>query len=96
MGVGANSNGNKALNERAERAAGRQADRGPQREAILDASGVDPGKGKGRAGGAFGKEGKANRQPGNTLGEGGGGGGASGNSRIADVGAAKRRAKKRT
>ena len=34
MGVGANSSGNKSLNERRERAAGRQADRSPAREII--------------------------------------------------------------
>ena len=75
--------------------AGRQGDRGPAQEAIADAGGVEPGQGKGRAGGAFGKKGQANRHPGNTLGEGGGGGGASPNSDIPDVKASTRRAKKR-
>ena len=86
MGVGANSSTNKALNDRAERGAGRQDDRGPEQEAIADAAGIEPGKGKGQAGGAFGKEGQANRHPGNTIGEGGGGGGAATNSDIPEVG----------
>jgi hypothetical protein len=54
MGAGANNSGNKSLNDRRERAAGRQQDRGPEREAIQDAGGVPTGKGRGRAGGAFG------------------------------------------
>jgi hypothetical protein len=87
MGVGGNSSMNKSLNDRAERGAGRQDDRGPEREAIADAAGVEPGKGKGQAGGAFGKEGQANRKQGNSIGEGGGGGGAATNSDIPDVGA---------
>jgi hypothetical protein len=61
MGVGANSNGNKSLNDRRERAAGRQDDRGAAREAIADAGGVAPGEGKGRAGGAFGKPGASTK-----------------------------------
>jgi hypothetical protein len=96
MGAGANSSGNKSLNDRRERAAGRQGDRGPAQEAIQDAGGVTPGKGKGRAGGAFGKSGQANRQPGNIVGEGGGGGGASPNTRIPDVNRSTKRAKKRS
>jgi hypothetical protein len=95
MGVGANSSGNKSLNDRRERAAGRQDDRGPAREAVQDAGGVEPGKGKGRAGGAFGKAGQANRKTGNTIGEGGGGGGASPNSDLADVRRSTKPAKKR-
>jgi hypothetical protein len=93
MGVGANSSGNKSLNERRERAAGRQDDRGPAQEAIADAGGIDPGQGKGQAGGAFGKEGQANRAAGNTLGEGGGGGGASPDSDLSDVSGSNRPAK---
>ncbi len=95
MGAGANSSGNKSLNDRKERAAGRQGDRGTTREAILDAGGVEPGKGKGQAGGASGKGGQASRKSGNTLGEGGGGGGGGGspNSDIPDVSASSKRAK---
>lgn len=78
MGAGANSSRNKALNEQKERAASRQEDRGPAQEAILDAGGVEPGKGKGQAGGAHGQGGQANLHSGNTLGEGGGGGGGEG------------------
>ena len=96
MGVGANSSGNKALNERRERAAGRQGDRGPAQEAIQDAGGIEPGKGKGKAGGAFGKAGQANRKSGNTLGEGGGGGGGSPNSDLVDVNPSTKPAKKRS
>ena len=96
MGVGANSSGNKSLNDRRERAAGRQEDRGPAQEAIQDAGGVEPGKGKGQAGGAFGKEGQANREAGNTLGEGGGGGGGSPNSDIPDVNPGTQPAKKQS
>jgi hypothetical protein len=95
MGVGANSSGNKALNDRRERAAGRQGDRGPAQEAIRDAGGIEPGKGKGKAGGAFGKAGQANRKSGNTLGEGGGGGGGATNSDIPDVRAGAKPTKKR-
>ena len=95
MGAGANSSGNKSLNDKAERAAGRQGDRGPAQEAILDAGGIEPGKGKGQAGGAHGKEGQANRKSGNTLGEGGGGGGGQPSSDLADVNASTKPAKKR-
>ena len=95
MGVGANSSGNKALNDRRERAAGRQEDRGPAQEAIKDAGGIEPGKGKGKAGGAFGKDGKANRKSGNAIGEGGGGGGGATNSDIPDVSASAKPANKR-
>lgn len=96
MGAGANSSRNKALNDHKERAAGRQDDRGPAQEAIEDAGGVEPGKGKAQSGGAFGKEGQANRQPGNTVGEGGGGGGGSPNSDIVDVNANAKAAKKQS
>ena len=95
MGAGANSSRNKALNDRKERAAGRQEDRGPAQEAIEDAGGVAPVKGKSRAGGASGKEGQANRKPGNSLGEGGGGGGAATTSDLQDVRPSSRPAKKR-
>jgi hypothetical protein len=94
MGAGANSNRNKSLDDHKERAAARQDDRGPAQEAIEDAGGVEPGKGKGQSGGAFGKEGQANRHPGNALGEGGGGGGGSPNSDIVDVNPSTKPAKK--
>ena len=89
MGVGANSDGNKSLNDRAERAAGRQKDRGPAQEAIGDAQGKPV---KGKTGGAFGKGGRTPAGGGSGGLEGGGGGGASPNSSIVDVGAAKRKA----
>lgn len=95
MGAGANNSRNKALNDSRERAAGRQGDRGPAQEAIQDAGGIEPGKGKGQSGGSFGKDGKANRHPGNVIGEGGGGGGATPTSDLMDVSASKRPAKKR-
>lgn len=90
MGAGANSSQNKELNEKAERAAGRQGDRGPAQEAIEDSQGkpVD----RTQTAGAFGKEGQANADAGGQGLEGGGGGGASPDSRIPDVGAAKRKA----
>jgi hypothetical protein len=96
MGAGANSNRNKSLDDHKERAAGRQGDRGPAQEAIADAGGITPGKGKGQAGGAFGQEGQANRKPGNPIGEGGGGGGGAPTSDLADVNPAKKPAKKRS
>lgn len=96
MAAGAHSNRNKALDENKERAAGRRGDRGPAREAILDAGGVVPGKGKGRAGGAHGKGGRANRKSGNTLGEGGGGGGGQPSSDIPRVSASTRPARKKS
>ena len=94
MGAGANSSGNKALNDKAERAAGRQKDRGPTREAIRDAGGIEPGKGP--VDGAFGEDGQANRKQGNVTGEGGGGGGASAASDLADVNASTKPTKKRS
>ena len=95
MGAGANSGKNKtkALNDRKRRAAGRQEDKGPEREAIRDAA--EPVPAKGKTGGAFGRAGRANRGGGNSLGEGGGGGGASPNARDADVPAASRRTRTR-
>lgn len=83
MGAGANSSGNKSLNDRRERAAGRRDDRGPQAEAV---KGADQNQEKGATGGAFGSEGQANTKQGNAIGEGGGGGGAATNSDIPDVG----------
>ena len=96
MGAGANSDRNNALNDRKERAAGRQEDRGPAQEAVEDAGGVEPGRGKGQSGGPSGKEGQAIRQPGNPLGEGGGGGGGAPTSDLADVNPSLKPAKKRS
>jgi hypothetical protein len=57
---------------------------------------VAPGKGKGRAGGAFGKSSQANRNTGNTSGEGGGGGGATPGRDLPRVVASTKAAGKRT
>jgi hypothetical protein len=94
MGTGANNSGNKSLNDRRERAEGRQHDRGPAAEAIKES--VLPKAGKGETGGAFGKDGHANTKQGNSLGEGGGGGGGSPNRDIVDVGASTKPAKKQS
>ena len=83
MSVGGNSDGrNQPLNDRKERAAGRQNEKGPQMEAIREFEGEPPGK---PVDGAFGKEGVANPEGINTLGEGGGGGGGAPNSDLQDV-----------
>ena len=81
MSVGGNSSGrNQPLNDRKERAAGRQDQKGAAAEAIREFEGDPPGK---PVDGAFGKEGVANRE--GTLGEGGGGGGGSPDSDLQDV-----------
>lgn len=83
MGVGANSDGrNISLNDRRERAAGRQDQKSPEIEAIKEFEGEPTGK---PVDGAFGKEGVANRGVNATQGEGGGGGGASPKSDLQDV-----------
>jgi len=92
MGVGANSSRNKALNDRKRRAAGRQNTASPERKAILDAGGIAPAKGK--AGGAFGKKGEANRPAAGSH-RGGGGGGASPNSDLIRVGRSSKRSRAR-
>ena len=56
MAAGANSTRNSALNNRRERAAGRQKDRDSMQEAIKDFGGVAPGKGKRRSSGASAKK----------------------------------------
>ena len=83
MGAGSNSNTNKSLNDRKRRAAGRQDDKSPEKEAIADSG--EPQLAKGATGGAFGKVGQANRKSGNTQGSGGGGGGAATNPSDVDV-----------
>src|SRR3954468_2045039 len=87
MAAGKNSDGNKALNDRKRRAAGRQKDRGPEATAIRDFQGKETTR---RAGGASGREGMANRKPA-SVNQGGGGGGANAmGSDIVNVGRSKR------
>ena len=70
MGQAGNSNRKASLDDRKERAAGRRG----EREMIKEA--VKPRDMKGKTGGAFGADGKANRQGGvASQGAGGGGGG---------------------
>jgi hypothetical protein len=83
MGVGANSSGNKSLNDRRERAAGRLNEKSAEVEAIREFEGEPATK---PVDGAFGKDNVANRQTANPLGEGGGGGGGAASSDLADVG----------
>ena len=94
MGVGANSNRKQknTLANRKTRAAGRQNTASAERRAIQDAGGIAPMKGK--AGGAFGKQGVANRRPGASQGQGGGGGGATPASDLAEVERSSRRTRK--
>jgi hypothetical protein len=95
MGQQAQSGGrNASLDNKKRRAAGRQKDASPERAAIKDSVGMAPQKG--RAGGAFGKAGVANRRGTGGIGEGGGGGGADAKSRAADVGRSTKPARKRT
>ena len=73
MGQRANSNRGASLDDKKIRMAGRQQDRGPTKEAISDFQKPLPEKGK--TGGAFGKDARANRKGGAfTRGAGGGGG----------------------
>lgn len=90
MGQRANNAGrNASLDAKKKRAAGRAKNASPQRQAIRAAQGRGPG-GKGAAdAGAFGKQGRANRQ-GNKLGSGGGGGGADPKTRMARVRASRK------
>jgi hypothetical protein len=84
MGVGANSDsrhGN-TLRDQKARGAGRQDQQGPEAEAINEFLGEPSDK---PVDGAFGKDGVANREGINSLGEGGGGGGGAPNSDIQDV-----------
>ncbi len=84
MGVGANSDsraGN-SLRDQKARGAGRQNQQSPEIEAIKEFEGEAPDT---PVPGAFGKDGVANREGINTLGEGGGGGGGSPNSDLQNV-----------
>ena len=82
MGQEANSGRNASLDEKKRRAAGRQGTDSPEGDAIRDFAGVE--RDKGRAGGAFGKDGQANREASGHL-EGMGGGGADPSAADADV-----------
>jgi hypothetical protein len=62
MAAGANSDRNKALDDRKRRAAGRMADRGPERQAIADFQGKSSSQTRGKIGGAFGRGNKANKE----------------------------------
>ena len=94
MGQQAQNGGRQAsLDSKKRRAAGRLKEDSPERAAIKDFAGA--GKQKGRSGGAFGKDGVANRRGTGGIGEGGGGGGADAKSRIVDVGASTKRTRKR-
>ena len=95
MGVGGNSNQkmHNSLAGRKSRAAGRRNTASPEREAILDAGGIAPARGK--AGGASGKGGQANRKTNPSQGQGGGGGGADPTSDLADVGRSSKRTRAR-
>jgi hypothetical protein len=96
MGQQAQSGGRRAtLDQQKRRAAGRQKENSPEREAIKDRA-EQLKKQKGRAGGAFGKRGLANRRGTGGTGEGGGGGGADAKSRAVDVNRSSRPARKRS
>ena len=73
MGQRENSNRQANLDEEKERGKGRQNDRTPERAAIKDA--MDPVPAKGKTGGAFGAEGKAERKGMAASSQGAGGGG---------------------
>ena len=90
MGQAANSNRNAALDDKKTRAAGRNSNR----EAVRDAVGAPPMKGK--TGGAFGADGKANRSSSGFTQGAGGGGGAQSQAKDADAGRSTRPARKRT
>ena len=95
MGVGGNSNQtmNISLAGRKSRAAGRRNTASPEREAILDAGGIAPARGK--TGGASGRGGQSNRKTNPSQGRGGGGGGGDPTSDLADVGRSSKRARTR-
>jgi hypothetical protein len=84
MGQQAISNRNATLDEKKRRAAGRANTNSPEQRAIKNHA-------KGAVGGAFGKQGRANRR-GAKLGAGGGGGGADPRSGIVNVRPARRKA----
>jgi hypothetical protein len=92
MAAEKNSDGNKSLNDRKRRAAGRQKDRGPEAKAIRDFQGKETVQ---RAGGASGRGGIANRKPA-SVNQGGGGGGANAmGSDLSEVGRSTKAARKR-
>ncbi len=94
MGQQAQNGGRRAsLDDKKRRAAGRAKQDSPERSAIKDSVGLATPKG--RAGGAFGKNGVANRRGTGGIGEGGGGGGADAKSRLVDVGRSTKPARKR-
>jgi hypothetical protein len=61
MAAGGNSSGNKSLNDKKERAAGRMKDGGAEREEIKDFQGQSGRPVRGAAAGASGKSSKADR-----------------------------------
>lgn len=95
MGQQAQNGGRRAsLDDQKRRAAGRAKQDSPERKAIKESVGLVKNQ-KGRAGGAFGKQGVANRRGTGGIGEGGGGGGAEAKSRVVNVGRSTRPARKR-
>ena len=88
MGQQANSKRNASLDDHKRRAAGRNNTDSPERRAIKDSVGLD--KTRGAAGGAFGKQGVANRRGTGGTGEGGGGGGADPKSKTVDIPASRK------
>lgn len=94
MGQQAQNGGrNASLDSKKRRAAGRANEASPERKAIKESVGIATHKGG--AGGAFGKDGVANRRGTGGIGEGGGGGGADAKSRAVDVGRSTKPARKR-
>ena len=86
MGQQADSNRNAALDDQKSRAAGRRGRTGqnkPGQAQIRDAAAPHPAKGQ--TGGAYGKEGKAERRTHSHTGGGGGGGGAQSQAKAAAV-----------
>ena len=86
MGQRADSNRNAALDDQKSRAAGRRGRTGQNKAGqgqIRDAQAPHPAKGQ--TGGAFGKEGKAERRTHSHTGGGGGGGGAQSQAKAAAV-----------
>lgn len=74
MGQANNNHRNASLDSHKRRAAGREGQHSPEVEAIKDAQAPLPAKG--HTGGAFGKQGQAQRRPHAHTQGGGGGGGA--------------------
>ncbi|HEV2292873.1 MAG TPA: hypothetical protein VGR35_03405 [Tepidisphaeraceae bacterium] len=94
MGQQAQNGGRRAtLDDKKRRAAGRTKQDSPERRAIKESVGLVKHQ-EGRAGGAFGKKGLANRRGMGGIGEAGGGGGADAKSRHVNVGRSTRPARK--